>query len=122
MSKEDKAFDTKEAVERLKNMDKHLPALVNNNFMRELCAYLAKRINSEPILPAGFVIAYLLVVDDAVKNRDGFTGEPMPHALTGQPPMLYSIVMRLQEPIARAAFGEEFGDLVRDMLKEVDEP
>ncbi len=122
MSNEDKMFATKEAVERLSNMKEHLPEIIRGSFLEELCTFLAKRIGDGPIVPAGFVLAFMLVVEDARANKDGFTGKPMPQALVGQPAMLYNLVMSLQVPIARAAFGDEFGDLVRDILKEVDEP
>lgn len=121
MSDQNKEFDTKEAVERLKHIGTHLPEFSCNTFIEELCEYLAKRIADGPILPVGFVMAYLLVIEDARVGKDGFTGAPMPHRLTGQPPILYDIIMKLQEPIARAAFGDEFGDLVRAQLKTIEE-
>jgi hypothetical protein len=113
---EEKTFPTVEACEKLKDAEKHIPLFRGSRFMGDFCAYLGERLAGSPIAPIGFVTAYLLVVEDAKSGKDGFTGNPMPVSLTGQPPMLYNLLMSFQTQIAEAVFGAEFGDLVAKEL------
>lgn len=117
---EEQTFSTVEACAKLKEAYKYIPLFEGSRFMGDFCAYLSERLEGDPIVPAGFVMAFLLVVEDAKVGKDGFTGNPMPASLTGQPPMLYNALMGFQTQVARAAFGEEFGTLVAKELEKLE--
>lgn len=77
---------------------------------------LAERLNSE-IIPMGFVMATELYVYDVQTGQNGFTGEPMPAAVTGMPPVMTSIIRMVAEDVALEAYGEDFVSEVSSIRK-----
>jgi len=118
---EERTFETAEAAARLRDIGRWAPEL-QDGFTQALCSYLGDRMGSHDIVPAGFAMVFLLVVEDCVRGKDGFTGRPMPHELVGKPPILYSTVAKMQGRIADVVFGEEFGRLVREELEAAGSP
>ena len=115
---EESTFDTEEAVAKLKDITAYLPEYTGQPFMIEFCRNLGERLShTTSILPVGFVMAVTLLVEDAKRGEDGFTGEPMARSLTGQHGMVYNLAWSLQTDIAKATFGQKFADLVAKELE-----
>lgn len=113
---EEKEFETREAVERLKDIGKWMPEL-RDQFTTGFCAFVGRRIGEGPIYPTGYILAFTLALADAKCGTDGFTGKPVPRELSGQHPMVYNLVWKMKVFVARATFGDEFADLVDAQVK-----
>ncbi len=88
------------------------------HFTNTMAGLLANRLNNAPdgATPEGYVMAtQFLMYDCKDTGKDGFTGEPMPHDVTGQPPMMYGIFQDRSVELASEAFGEPFGDAVKEV-------
>jgi len=114
---EEAAFDTEEAIAKLKDITTYMPEFMGQTFMIEFCRHLGERISHTSILPVGYIMAVTLLLEDAKNGEDGFTRKPMTQALTGQHGMVYHLAWSLQTLIAKATFGQAFADLVAKELE-----
>ena len=119
MSSMETALPMKEAKERLSNIREYMPGA--DSFLAEFASYLATRLNPQ-LVPMGFVMACNLVIYDIQKGSSGeITDNPVPHRLTGQPPMIYGILDMYIDQLADAVFPEEFAAEVKAFHQEVNE-
>jgi hypothetical protein len=88
-------------------------------FLRTALRGLTRRLNGE-FVPMGLVMATELYVHDINTGKDGFTGEPMPSEVTGMPAGVTGMMVRMTAGIvAEEAFGQEFGDAVKQVYSEI---
>ena len=120
MSSMETALPMKEAKERLSNIREYMPGA--DSFLAEFASYLATRLNPQ-LVPMGFVMACNLVIYDIQKSSSGGNHghNPVPHRLTGQPPMIYGILDMYIDQLAEAVFPEEFATEVKAFHQEVNE-
>jgi hypothetical protein len=113
---DERTFGTREASEKLKDISRWMPEF-KDRFTVGFCRLLGERLGDTEILPVGYVMAFTLALEDAKSGTDGFTGRPVSRDITGQLPMLYNIMWKMQVPVARATFGDEFAELVDAQVK-----
>ncbi|MBW2984110.1 hypothetical protein KY361_03290 [Candidatus Woesearchaeota archaeon] len=79
--------------------------------------YLATRLGPQ-LNPIGFNMAVQLTLADLHTGVSGFTGEPVPHSLSGQPAAVY-VAMEFAIPgIAEAVCPEDFAEQVKLVYEE----
>jgi hypothetical protein len=87
-----------------------------SHFSNTMAGLLADRLDGSPdgVVPKGYIIAtQLLLYDCKDTGKDGFSGEPMPRDVTGQPPMMYGMFQVRSIELAREVFGNSFADEVK---------
>ncbi len=90
--------------------DKYLTTLGNT---------LADRLNGEQGFdPLVYMAEVELVVYDCAQGVDGRTGQPMPQELRGHVPATYVIWRKFMQRWGQEAFGESFGQSVREFYAE----
>jgi hypothetical protein len=65
---------------------------------------LAARLGTDPVVPAGFLMCVLLLVEDLRSGKDGYDGSPMTGKAVGLPPVAYTVMLRSTPHLARMAF------------------
>lgn len=118
MPLEEKAIQTKEVKEKLKNLRKYLPG--QEQIVYDFAAKLADRLNPE-LVPAGFNTAAELLLYDAQKGVDGYTGQPLGghFHLIGYLPQLYAALRMSIPDIAEAVCPEDFAKGVKEFQDKV---
>ncbi len=111
----DKVFPTGEAASRLRDLGSHTPGaspdeLKALEILQPLYSHMADQIHSS-IVPSGFIMLTETALYDIEKSN------PAPG---GVPYSLFAMLARLRRiDAARAAFGDEFAELVKDDLSEI---
>ena len=114
----DQAISTTEMQAKLKNLREHMPNA--DDFMCRVGEYFAERLGGhEQVNPMGFVNAFNLMIYDLRTGVNGFTGKPVPHSLTGQPPQLYAVLSMYVPIFAEKVCPESFAQDVRQFCDEV---
>lgn len=83
---------------------------------------LATRLGTHPIVPEGFVMAVLLLVEDLKSGKDGYSGLPMTGKCVGLPRMFYRLLLQMTPVLAKVAFPEPFAEACARAFKELNEP
>lgn len=98
----------KEAVEKIRQTK------TSDALQRAYFNLLADRLAKNPeVVPMGVAMALILLGHDLVRNRDGFTGGPMPAKLRGVPPTMYTLLTKLAVSRMGEFFPEGFAKQVK---------
>ena len=95
-----------------------------SHFTNSMARLLADRLDGQPggVVPEGYaMVTQLLLYDCKDTGKNGFTDEPMPSDVTGQPPLMYGLFQDRSVELASEAFGEPFGDAVKKVYSEIRE-
>ncbi len=88
----------------------------------DFCNKLATRMGTHPIVPDGFVMLVLLLVEDLKSGKDGYSGLPMTGKCTGLPPMFYRLLLQMTPILAKVAFPEPFAEACARAFVELNKP
>jgi hypothetical protein len=79
---------------------------------------LADRVGDGKV-PMGYVMATELLIYDCQTGKDGSTGESMPRAVSGYPPVMYTLIRIQAKDFARGAYGDQYGNEVDQVYDEM---
>ena len=88
----------------------------------DFCNKLATRMGTHPIVPAGFVMIVLLLVEDLKCGKDGYSGLPMIGKCAGLPPMFYRLLLQMTPVLAKVAFPAPFAEACARAFVELNKP
>lgn len=77
--------------EKLNNLANHTKLAKDDEFLQRLGRFIASRLGDrDTVYAEGLNLVMVLALADLQSGVSGFPSQPLPHALTGQPPMLYA--------------------------------
>jgi len=88
----------------------------------DFCDKLATRMGTHPIVPDGFVMHVLLLVEDLKSGKDGYSDLPMTGKCVGLPPMFYRLLLQMTPVLAKVAFPESFAEACGRAFVELNKP
>lgn len=105
--------ETAQAVEKLRSFqdDSVDPKLV------QFAHFLAERMGSETIVPAGFGMVVVLATHDLQNGTNGWTGEPINNSLVGLGESEYLRLFSQSRELARQSFDTEFAEAYTEHLR-----
>jgi hypothetical protein len=111
-----KAFN--QHIDRL--VEKDDPMVSHPQFLN-MCRLFADRLGEDGLVPTGFITALMLYTYDCEKGVNGFDHTAMPVNVTGFPSAFYRLFERATVHLSRDAFGQEFGENVVTIYRQLTE-